>query len=106
MEGIAQKIEGAAGDEVPEIVVKQNGEEVRDAVLQCEAVSGLVISPQGVRAFIAAGNGAPYVTMIDGLAGGQLEARGMTVEKQELAPTTTEDPQDSGIAVLCLPLAS
>ena len=105
VEGIAQKIEGAAGDEVPEIVVKQNGEEVRDAVLQREAVSGLVISPQGVRAFTAAGNRAD-VTMIDGLAGGQLEARGMTVEKQELAPTTTEDPQDSGIAVLCLPLAS
>lgn len=92
------------GDEAPEIVVKHSEAEVRDAVLQREAVGGLVISPQGASAFTAAGNGAPYVTMIDGLAG-QLEAQGMSVEKQELAPTTAEDPQASGIALLGLPLA-
>ncbi|OFK68254.1 hypothetical protein HMPREF3056_08145 [Corynebacterium sp. HMSC056F09] len=104
LEGISQKIESAAGDEAPEIVVKHSEAEVRDAVLQREAVGGLVISPQGASAFTAAGNGAPYVTMIDGLAG-QLEAQGMSVEKQELAPTTAEDPQASGIALLGLPLA-
>ena len=104
LEGISQKIESAAGDEAPEIVVKHSEAEVRDAVLQREAVGGLVISPQGASEFTAAGNGAPYVTMIDGLAG-QLEAQGMSVEKQELAPTTAEDPQASGIALLGLPLA-
>ena len=54
LEGISQKIESAAGDEAPEIVVKHSEAEVRDAVLQREAVGGLVISPQGASAFTSA----------------------------------------------------
>ena len=34
LDGISQKIESAAGDEAPEIVVKHGEAEVRDAVLQ------------------------------------------------------------------------
>ena len=103
-DSIVQKIEEGAGEDAPEIVVKHGEEEVRDAVLNREAVGGLVLAPEGAKAFTASGNGAPYVALIDGIAS-QLEAQGMSVEKEDIAPTTADDPQASGIALLGLPLA-
>ena len=103
-DSIVQKIEQGAGDDAPEIVIKNSEDEVRDAVLDREAVGGLVLTPQGASAFTASGNGAPYAALIDGLAG-NLEAQGMTVEKRDLAPATADDPQASGIGLLGLPLA-
>ena len=103
-DSIVQKIEEGAGEDAPEIVVKHGEEEVRDAVLNREAVGGLVLASEGAKAFTASGNGAPYVALIDGIAS-QLEAQGMSVEKEDIAPTTTDDPQTSGIALLGLPLA-
>ena len=44
---IVQKIEQGAGDDAPEIVIKNSEDEVRDAVLDREAVGGLVLTPQG-----------------------------------------------------------
>ena len=58
----------------------------------------------GATAYTASGNGAPYVQMVNGIAG-QLEAQGMPVEHEDLAPTTEDDPQASGLGLLGLPLA-
>lgn len=99
-QGISQK----AGDEAPEITVMDNADDVRNAVLEREAVGGLAVTPEGATAFTASGNGAPYVQLVDGIAG-SLEAQGMTVERADLAPTSSEDPQATGLALLGLPLA-
>ena len=99
-QGLSQK----AGDEAPEITVMDNADDVRNAVLEREAVGGLAVTPEGATAFTASGNGAPYVQLVDGIAG-SLEAQGMTVERADLAPTSSEDPQATGLALLGLPLA-
>ncbi len=101
---MTQAIEQKAGDEAPEIIVKESPDDVRTAVLEREAVGGLAITPEGATAFTAAGNGAPYVQLIDGIAN-SLEVQGMTVERTDLAPTSPEDPQATGLALLGLPLA-
>lgn len=46
-DSIVQKIEEGAGEDAPDIVVKHGEEEVRDAVLNREAVGGLVLAPEG-----------------------------------------------------------
>lgn len=101
---LTQGIEQKAGDDAPEITVMDSLDEVRTAVLEREAVGGLAITPEGATAFTASGNGAPYAQLIDGIAG-SLEAQGMTVERTDLAPTSPEDPQATGLALLGLPLA-
>lgn len=101
---ITQGIEQKAGDAAPEIIVMDSSDAVRTAVLEREAVGGLVVTPEGATAFTASGNGAPYVQLIDGIAN-SLEVQGMTVERTDLAPTSPEDPQATGLALLGLPLA-
>lgn len=104
VEQLTQGIEQKAGDEAPEITVMDSPDEVRNAVLEREAVGGLAVTPEGATAFTASGNGAPYAQLIDGIAG-SLEAQGMTVERTDLAPTSQDDPQATGLALLGLPLA-
>ena len=77
---------------------------MRDAVLNRDAVGGLSIAPTGATAYTAAGNGAPYAQMIEGMAS-KMEAQGVEVTREELAPTSQDDPQATGLAVLGLPLA-
>ena len=84
--------------------MKETPDEVREAVLEREVVGGVAITPEGATAFTASGNGAPYAQMIDGIAA-NLEAQGMTVEHVDLAPTSQDDPQATGLALLGLPLA-
>lgn len=91
-------------DSAPEIATYATDAEVRAAILEREAVGGLVITAEGATAYTAAGNGAPYVQMVDAFAT-QLESQGMKVNRVELAPTSDEDPQATGIALLGLPLA-
>lgn len=93
-----------AEDATPSVTVYGSDEEVEAAILEREAVGGLVIDPQGATAYTATGNGAPYTQMVEGIAT-KLEAQGMAVEYRELAPTSPDDPQASGIALLGLPLA-
>ncbi|CAM5412296.1 ABC transporter ATP-binding protein [Corynebacterium variabile] len=54
--------------------------------------------------YTAAGAGQSYKTLLTNLGSG-LEDQGMTVTCDEVAPTTEDDPNASGLSVLALPLA-
>ena len=101
---LVEKMEATLSEDGPTLLVRDSDEEVRDAIAQREAVGGLVVTPQGATAYTASGNGAPYAQMIEGMAG-QLEAQGMDVTREDLAPTSPDDPQATGLALLGLPLA-
>lgn len=101
---ISEGARGTAGDDAPELTTHESEEAVRDAIMHRDVVGGIVLGPQGATAYTASGNGAPYTAMIEGIAG-TLEAQGMPVEYKDLAPTTPEDPQATGLAMLALPLA-
>lgn len=103
-EPMVSQLEQTMGEDGPDITVYGSGEEVRDAVLNREVVGGLSIAPTGATAYTAAGNGAPYAQMIEGMAS-KMEAQGVEVTREELAPTSQDDPQATGLAVLGLPLA-
>ncbi|EFK54960.1 SNG1 family protein [Corynebacterium genitalium ATCC 33030] len=104
IEQITQGVKEKAGDDAPDIRVMNSPEEVRESILNRETVGGIAITPDGATAYTASGNGAPYVQLIDGIAS-SLEAQNMPVEREDLAPTTEDDPQAAGIALLGLPLA-
>lgn len=101
---LTQGIEQKAGEDAPEITVMDSPDEVRTAVLEREVVGGIAITPEGATAFTASGNGAPYAQLVDGIAS-SLEAQGTPVERVDLAPTSQDDPQATGLALLGLPLA-
>ncbi|MDK8810710.1 hypothetical protein HMPREF2651_05410 [Corynebacterium sp. HMSC063A05] len=103
-EQITQAIEHKAGDNAPDIQVMDTPDAVRESILNRETVGGIVISPTGATAYTASGNGAPYSQLIDGIAT-TLESQNIPVEREDLAPTTQDDPQASGVALLGLPLA-
>ncbi|MDU4703877.1 MAG: ABC transporter permease, partial [Corynebacterium sp.] len=103
-EQITQAIEHKAGDDAPDIQVMDTPDAVRESILNRETVGGIVISPTGATAYTASGNGAPYSQLIDGIAT-TLESQNIPVEREDLAPTTQDDPQASGVALLGLPLA-
>lgn len=104
VEKITQAAEANAGEDAPSFETYGSDEEVRDAIMHRDVVGGIALGQQGATAYTAAGNGAPYVQMVNGIAG-QLEAQGMPVEHEDLAPTTQDDPQATGIGLLGLPLA-
>ena len=103
-EPVIQQLQSALGDDGPEVTVHTSGDEVRDAIEHRDAVGGLVMGPEGAVAYTASGNGAPYVQMIEGMAS-RLEAQGVEVAREDLAPTSQDDPQATGLAALGLPLA-
>lgn len=103
-EPVVQQLQSALGDDGPEVTVHASGDEVRDAIEHRDAVGGLVMGPEGAVAYTASGNGAPYVQMIEGMAS-RLEAQGVEVAREDLAPTSQDDPQATGLAALGLPLA-
>ncbi|WP_245945727.1 ABC transporter permease [Corynebacterium senegalense] len=91
-------------EEHPEFVRVDSSEEAQRQVHEREAVGAVVIDPQGSTVYTATGNGAPYVQMLTGMAE-KMRAAGQTVEVTDLAPTTQEDPQATGVNLLGLPLA-
>jgi len=95
VEKITQAAEANAGEDAPSFETYGSDDEVRDVV------GDAVLSPQGATAYTTSGNGTPYVQMLNGIVG-QLEAQGVQVPHEDLAPTTQDDPQTSGLG---LPLA-
>ena len=69
-----------------------------------DAVGAIAIGQGSATVYTASGNGAPYVQMLNGLAQ-NMQSSGMPVETEDLAPTTEDDPQAQGLALLGLPLA-
>lgn len=103
-EPVVQQLTQNLGEDGPDVTVYESEDEVRDAIEHREAVGGMVITPQGATVYTASGNGAPYSQMIERMAA-NFEAQGMEVTRENLASTSNEDPQASGLAVLGLPLA-
>lgn len=101
VEQITQAAETNAGEDAPSFETYGSDEEVRDAIINRDVVGGVALSPQGATAYTTSGNGTPYVQMLNGIVG-QLEAQGVQVPHEDLAPTTQDDPQTSGLG---LPLA-
>lgn len=91
-------------DNAPEIIVANDDAAVRELIHDREAVGGLTVSAEGATVYTASGNGAAYVQMMNTL-GGNLTAAGQQITTVDLAPTSAEDPQATGIALLGLPLA-
>ncbi|ASR36667.1 hypothetical protein BAY61_18525 [Prauserella marina] len=79
--------------------------DVEAAITNREAIGGIVIQSSGhVTLYTAAGNGTPYVELMNTIAT-SLQAQGQSVETIELAPLTEDDPTGIGLAMLGLPLA-
>lgn len=91
-------------EEHPDFITVSSQEDAETMVRDREAVGAIAIGEGGATVYTASGNGAPYVQMLGGVAQ-NLEASGMPVETTDLAPTTKEDPQAQGLALLGLPLA-
>jgi len=87
-----------------DITTATSREDVEDAILEREAVGGIVVDAEGATAYTADGNGTPYAQVLTPVAGA-LEATGQQVDTVDLAPTTADDPTAAGIATLALPLA-
>lgn len=95
VEKITQAAEANAGEDAPSFETYGSDDEVRDVV------GDAVLSQEGATAYTTSGNGTPYVQMLNGIVG-QLEAQGVQVPHEDLAPTTQDGPQTSGLG---LPLA-
>ena len=91
-------------EEHPDFITVSSPEEAETMVRDREAVGAIAIGEGGATVYTASGNGAPYVQMLSGVAQ-NMEASGMPVETKDLAPTTKDDPQAQGLALLGLPLA-
>lgn len=78
---------------------------VADAVHDRDAVGGISITGAGTATItVAGGAGAPYGPLMRRI-GTALEAQGVNVSIDDIAPLTAEDPNGSGLAALGLPLA-
>lgn len=91
-------------EERPDFITVNSAEEAETMVRDRDAVGAIAIGPEGATVYTASGNGAPYVQMLSGVAQ-NMQATGMQVETKDLAPTSENDPQAQGLALLGLPLA-
>lgn len=105
-EPVVQQLVGQAEqqEEHPDFEVVGSPEEAQQMVKDREAVGAVVLTPQGSTIYTASGNGAAYTQMLGGFVE-KLQATGQQVETVDLAPTTQDDPQASGVSLLGLPLA-
>lgn len=105
-EPVVQKLISQAEqqDEHPDFITVNSQEEVEQMVRDRDAVGAISVGPKGATVYTASGNGAPYVQMLNGVSQ-KMQATGMKVNTEDLAPTTKDDPQAQGLALLGLPLA-
>ena len=105
-EPVVEKLRAQAEqqEEHPDFVVVSSQDEAEDMVRNRDAVGAIAIGQGSATVYTASGNGAPYVQMLNGLAQ-NMQSSGMPVETEDLAPTTEDDPQPQGLALLGLPLA-
>lgn len=91
-------------DEHPDFITVDSQDDAVNMVKDRDAVGAITIAPEGATIYTATGNGAPYAQLLTGMAQ-KMQANGMKAETVELAPTTQDDPQAQGLALLGLPLA-
>lgn len=105
-EPVVQKLIAQAElqDEHPDFITVNSQEEAEQMVRDRDAVGAIAVGPTDATVYTASGNGAPYVQMLNGVSQ-NMQSAGMKVDMQDLAPTTNEDPQAQGLALLGLPLA-
>lgn len=91
-----------------DITTYSSPENARDAVVHRDEIGAIAVGTgddhTGVTVYTAAGAGQPYAQLLTGVGSG-LEAQGQTVTYDEVAPTTDDDPNATGLSVLALPLA-
>ncbi|WP_417288826.1 hypothetical protein [Corynebacterium variabile] len=107
-EAAVTQITGALEEKQPgafDATTYASPEDARDAVLNRDEVGGIAVDTDGVTIYTAAGAGQSYKTLLTNLGSG-LEDQGMTVTYDEVAPTTEDDPNASGLSVLALPSPS
>lgn len=106
-EAAVGKVTAALDEKQPgafDITTYGSPEDARDAVHGRDAIGGLAVGPDGVTVYTAAGAGSTYKTLLTTIGGG-LEDQDTRVTYDEVAPTTDDDPNASGLSVLALPLA-
>lgn len=106
-EPVLTQLEGRlaqAGDNAPDLQVVTDEAAVTDLIHNRKAVGGLAVDPSGATVYTATGNGAPYLTLLNGIAE-QMRSGGQDVTVTDLAPTSPDDPTTMGITTLGLPLA-
>lgn len=104
---VTTKVEGMLDQKQPgafDITTYENPAEVKDKVLEREAIGGIILAPSGAEVIVASGAGAPFKQVMTGLAHG-LEAQGQKVSVEDVAPLPDGDPQGVGLNMLALPLA-
>ena len=99
LEGLGQKQPGAF-----DVTTYESPDAAKQAIQNREAIGGMAVEKDGLHVFTAAGAGTPYKQMLTQMAQG-MEKSGQHVTIEELAPTTADDPNASGISVLAMPLA-
>ena len=86
-----------------EVTAYDSTREAIEAIHDQEAVGGVALSESGITIQTAAGAGAPYLPLLNGI-GSQLATSNQEVTYSELAPTTEDDPTGVGISTLGMPL--
>ncbi|MDO4911040.1 MAG: ABC transporter permease [Corynebacterium sp.] len=81
-----------------------NSESATSLVENHEAIGGISIDATGATIVTAQAAGSPYVTAMK-TVGSKLEAQGIPVSYQEVAPYSDKDPSGIGMTLLAMPLA-
>jgi hypothetical protein len=107
-EAAVTQITGALEEKQPgafDATTYASPEDARDAVLNRDEIGGIAVNDDNeLTVYTAAGAGTSYKTLLTTIGSG-LEDQGMTVSYDEVAPTTDDDPNATGLSVLALPLA-
>lgn len=81
-----------------------DGDSARNAVADRDAIGGIEITQEGATVYGASGAGQSYIQMLNSIASG-LQTQGLPVQADDVAQTTDEDPNATGLTSLALPLA-
>jgi len=100
--GITQSLEQQAPGTFV-VTTYESSEAVKAAVLDRDAIGGLSIDQAGLTVRAATAAGAPYASLLRSI-GAQIEASGVKVTFDDVAPLTAEDPAGAGVNSLALPL--
>lgn len=78
--------------------------EVRTAIAERDVVGGIVVTPTGPTVLVTSAGGAQIAQTLRGVATAMSTQTGTVATVEDVVPTTSDDPQASGIAGLALPL--
>jgi hypothetical protein len=77
---------------------------LRDAIHNRDVYGGIAFGPDGPKLLIATGGSPMIAQMLTQIGNGMAEHAGVTLQTDDLAPPTKDDPRGAGIAASALPI--